>query len=285
MELRVNGEVHRLELAPERRLLGVLRDVLGLTGSKYGCGEGQCGACTVLVDGEAVRSCITRVGAVEGREIRTIESLEGGDGTLHPVQQAFLDHDASSAATAPGDGRGGGCPPGRERGPDRRQIVEAMQGNICRCGTYPRIVAAIRQAAESLQDRRCPMSVNPYREVDLELEPERYELHSGADVPFVLDRREFLRALGGGLAVLCLLRGVRTQESGRRGRRGGGEPLPDEIDAWLHIGEDGVDHGLHRQGRGRPERPDLADPGRRRRAARAGRVGDAGHGRHGESPV
>src|SRR5690242_19831950 len=92
-ELRVNGAGRRVDADPERSLLSVLRDDLDLTGAKYGCGEGRCGACTVLVDGQPVRSCLTRVGAIGGKAITTVEGLER-DGRLHPVQQAFLDHDA-----------------------------------------------------------------------------------------------------------------------------------------------------------------------------------------------
>src|SRR3954464_9718289 len=93
-QLRINGTVRRVDVEPERSLLGVLRDELDLTGSKYGCGEGKCGACTVLVDGRAVKSCLSRVGAVSEKPITTIEGLHGSGGQLHPIQQAFLDHEA-----------------------------------------------------------------------------------------------------------------------------------------------------------------------------------------------
>jgi aerobic-type carbon monoxide dehydrogenase small subunit (CoxS/CutS family) len=147
VELRVNGETRRLEITGRRMLLGVLRDDLGLTGTKYGCGEGQCGACTVLLDGAAVKSCVTATSACAGKEITTIEGLARGD-ALHPMQQAFIDHDAMQC---------GYCTPGmilaavalvhEAPAPSEEQIVAGMQGNICRCGTYARIVAAIRQAA------------------------------------------------------------------------------------------------------------------------------------------
>jgi aerobic-type carbon monoxide dehydrogenase small subunit (CoxS/CutS family) len=147
-ELKVNGSVRRVDADPDRSLLSVLRDDLNLTGSKYGCGEGKCGACTVLLDGQAAHSCTARVGAVANRAIITIEGIEDSAGRLHPLQQAFLDLDAFQCAY---------CTPGMivagvgllsaHPDPSEDQIVEAMQGNICRCGTYPRIAAAIRRAA------------------------------------------------------------------------------------------------------------------------------------------
>jgi aerobic-type carbon monoxide dehydrogenase small subunit (CoxS/CutS family) len=150
-ELRVNGSGRRLDADPERSLLSVLRDDLDLTGTKYGCGEGRCGACTVLVDGEPVRSCLTRVGAVGAKAVTTVEGLER-DGRLHPVQQAFLDHDAFQCAycTAGMIMAGVGL---LEKTPDPRDedIIRGMDGNICRCGTYGRILAAIRQAAGALK--------------------------------------------------------------------------------------------------------------------------------------
>jgi nicotinate dehydrogenase subunit A len=147
MELRVNGKNHRVEADPERSLLSVLRDELDLTGTKYGCGEGQCGACTVLIDGNAVRSCQAPVRAVAGKQIMTIEGL-AGNGHLHPLQQAFLDADAMQC---------GYCTPGmilsaagllqKNASPADAEIKRALEGNVCRCGTYPRIIAAVRMAA------------------------------------------------------------------------------------------------------------------------------------------
>ncbi|CAN5916872.1 (2Fe-2S)-binding protein [soil metagenome] len=152
LELRVNGETHRLEVDPERDLLGILREDLGLTGAKYGCGEGRCGACTVLVDGQRVQSCLARVSAFDGKAITTIEGLASEDGPLHPVQQAFLDAGALQC---------GYCTPGmilagvgfleENAEPTDAEIIEGMQGNICRCGTYPRIIAAIQSAAEAMK--------------------------------------------------------------------------------------------------------------------------------------
>ncbi|QEH37201.1 Nicotinate dehydrogenase subunit A [Aquisphaera giovannonii] len=147
-ELKVNGASRALDADPEATLLGVLRDQLDLTGSKYGCGEGKCGACTVLIDGQAAHSCRIKVGTLAGRSITTIEGLAGPSGGLHTLQQAFLDLEAFQCAY---------CTPGmimaaagllREKPePAESEIVEAMQGNVCRCGTYTRIVAAIRRAA------------------------------------------------------------------------------------------------------------------------------------------
>ena len=151
LELRVNGRLVQAEADEATPLLAVLREHLGLTGSKYGCGEGECGACTVLVGGEAVRSCVTPTASVRGKSIITIEGLER-DGQLHPLQQAFLDNGAFQC---------GYCTPGMIMSslallsncpdPTDEQIVSALDGNICRCGTYLRIIRAVRQAATSPQ--------------------------------------------------------------------------------------------------------------------------------------
>lgn len=144
----VNGKAQTVDTDPGRPLLDVLREDLGLTGSKYGCGEGQCRACTVLMDGRAVVTCVTPVRNAEGRKIVTIEGLAAG-GRLHPVQQAFLDKDALQC---------GYCTSGmiltaaallqRTPQPTEMQIVEGMNGNLCRCTGYPAIVAAVRYAAQ-----------------------------------------------------------------------------------------------------------------------------------------
>ncbi len=150
-ELQVNGARHAADADPDRSLLSVLRDDLGLTGAKYGCGEGQCGACTVLVDGHRVRSCVTRVSAAEGKPVRTVEGLAHGD-KLHPLQEAFLEAGAMQCSY---------CTCGMimsavellESNPEptREQIVQAMNGNICRCGTYQRIITAIEHAAKMMK--------------------------------------------------------------------------------------------------------------------------------------
>ncbi|HEY1501743.1 MAG TPA: (2Fe-2S)-binding protein [Acidobacteriaceae bacterium] len=145
--LLVNGAQNRVKAAEDEPLLWVLRNKLGLTGTKYGCGEGQCGACTVLLDGRATRSCLTPAGAAVGAKITTVEGLEQ-QGKMSHVQWAFLEEGAFQC---------GYCTSGMVMAatallaehphPSDEQIVEAMNGNVCRCGTYPRIVAAIRLAA------------------------------------------------------------------------------------------------------------------------------------------
>jgi len=132
---------------PDRSLLSVLRDELDLTGAKYGCGEGQCGACTVLLDGSPVRSCITRVSEAAGKRIATIEGLER-EGRLHPLQEAFLETGAMQCGyCTPGMIMSGVSLLGKNAAPTEAEIIHGMQGHICRCGTYPRIVAAVRLAA------------------------------------------------------------------------------------------------------------------------------------------
>jgi aerobic-type carbon monoxide dehydrogenase small subunit (CoxS/CutS family) len=144
MQLTVNGTRRQIHADPSRSLLSVLRDDLDLTGAKYGCGEGQCGACTVLLDGQPVRSCITPVSAAAAKPVITIEDIH------HPVQDAFLEAGALQC---------GYCTSGmivsavallnKNPHPTRPQIVRHMNGNICRCGTYLRIIAAIQKAAQS----------------------------------------------------------------------------------------------------------------------------------------
>jgi len=154
INLLINGQTLRVDAEPNDTLLSVLREQLDLTGSKYGCGEGQCGACTVLIDGKAHRSCITPVSSVVNKSVTTIEGLARGQ-HLHPVQQAFLDEDAMQCAY---------CTSGmimsavallnNKRNPSDEEILQFMQGNICRCGTYPRIVSAIRKAAATMPEPR-----------------------------------------------------------------------------------------------------------------------------------
>jgi len=149
--LNVNGKRAQVDTDADRSLLEVLRDDLSLTASKYGCGEGQCGACTVIIDGRATRSCITEVGSVSGKKITTLEGL-APNGKLHPVQQAFVDATAMQC---------GYCTSGMimsavallagNSDPGDSDIVRGMQGNICRCCTYPRIIAAVRSAAKTMK--------------------------------------------------------------------------------------------------------------------------------------
>jgi len=147
MELVINGVRHQVDGEPDRTLLTVLRDELDLTGTKYGCGEGQCGACTVLIAGSPARACQTRAAAVNGRPITTIEGL-ASDGKLHPLQEAFLDEQAMQCGyCTPGMILAGSALLAKTARPSRDEIVAALQGNVCRCGTYPRIIAAIQAVA------------------------------------------------------------------------------------------------------------------------------------------
>src|SRR5690348_1759390 len=148
----VNDRAVRLEIDPRESLLDVLRERLALTGTKKGCDQGHCGACTVHLDGERVLSCLTPCVQAEGREITTIEGVAGPDGGLHPLQQAFIDHDALQC---------GYCTPGQimsavacvaeGHATSADEIREYMSGNICRCGAYVGILAAIQDAAERMQ--------------------------------------------------------------------------------------------------------------------------------------
>ena len=153
-ELRVNGARRKIQADPERTLLSVLRDDLDLTGSKYGCGEGQCGACTVLLDGAAARSCVTPLRAAASREITTIEGLEK-NGRLHPLQEAFLEVGSMQCGYCTAGMIVSGAALLRSNPkPTRPEIVKAMQGNVCRCGTYPRILLAVEMAANRLREVR-----------------------------------------------------------------------------------------------------------------------------------
>jgi len=146
-EIDVNGTKRRIDVDANRSLLSILRDDLDLTGTKYGCGEGQCAACTVLIDGQATRSCLTKVGSVGGKRIVTIEGLASG-GKLHPVQEAFLAADALQCGyCTPGMIMGAVGLLGKNPNPSQAEIISGMNGHICRCGAYPKIVAAIHSAA------------------------------------------------------------------------------------------------------------------------------------------
>jgi xanthine dehydrogenase YagT iron-sulfur-binding subunit len=148
VKLTVNGSVHSLSLDPRTTILDLLRDHLDLTGTKKGCDQGQCGACTILMDGRRINSCLTFAAMHDGAEIITIEGL-AVNGALHPLQQAFIDHDAFQCGyCTPGQicSAAGLLAEGRARSAD--EIRELMSGNICRCGAYPNIVAAIQQVME-----------------------------------------------------------------------------------------------------------------------------------------
>jgi aerobic-type carbon monoxide dehydrogenase small subunit (CoxS/CutS family) len=152
MNINVNGKKQRIDVDPQTPLLYILRDQLNLTGTKYGCGEARCGACSVVVDGQVMRSCVTPVGRVADKQITTIEGLEN-DGKLTPLQEAFLKADALQC---------GYCTSGmivaasnllsKNPKPTREEIVKHMDGNICRCGTYLRIVKAVQIAAGTARE-------------------------------------------------------------------------------------------------------------------------------------
>jgi aerobic-type carbon monoxide dehydrogenase small subunit (CoxS/CutS family) len=149
--LRINGRTHEVDGEPADSLLAVLRSDLGLTGSKFGCGEGYCGACTVLVDGQVTRSCTARLAAVAGKPVTTIEGIADGN-RLHPVQEAFIEAEAFQC---------GYCTPGMviatigllrtNPDPTDQDIAKVMDRNVCRCGTYPRLVEAVKLAARRMK--------------------------------------------------------------------------------------------------------------------------------------
>ncbi len=152
VSLVVNGQTHALDVADGEPLLWVLRDRLGLVGSKFGCGAGLCGACTVLVDGQARRSCITPASVVEGAEITTIEGLAAADGALHPLQQAWIDHDVPQCGYCQaGQIMSAAALLAQNAAPTDDDIDAAMAGNLCRCATYKRIRAGIHAAAAKIQ--------------------------------------------------------------------------------------------------------------------------------------
>lgn len=145
--LYINGRKVSVNVHPQTKLLSVLRNDLDLTGTKYGCGESQCGACTVLVDGQQVRSCVTEVGKIANKRITTIEGVEK-DGQLHPLQEAFLKADAMQCGyCTPGMIMSGLALLNKNSKPTREEIVRHMDRNVCRCGTYLRIIAAIQMAS------------------------------------------------------------------------------------------------------------------------------------------
>ncbi|HCP62104.1 MAG TPA: isoquinoline 1-oxidoreductase [Actinobacteria bacterium] len=224
--LIVNGSPHELSLQPERTLLSVLRDELDLTGTKYGCGEGVCGACTVLLDGEPVHACRVAFEEAVGRSVTTVEGLATG-AALHPVQQAFLEAGAMQC---------GFCTPGMivravallavDPSPVDRRIVDAMSGNICRCCTYPRILRAVRRAAELAGESLGSDAAVPTPHVGAPA----FAWSSRPDRPWDLsppDERDYFRVLADGLVVVL----PSDQVPAGAWSSGGG--------AWIHIGADG----------------------------------------------
>ena len=154
VSLRVNGREHRLALDPRTTLLDALREHLHLTGSKKGCGLGQCGACTVLMDGKRVKSCLSLAALVEGREIKTIEGLARGD-ELHPLQKAFIERDGFQCGyCTPGQIMSGVACINEGHAGAAQQIRDWMSGNLCRCGAYDNIVAAIQDTARATGSAR-----------------------------------------------------------------------------------------------------------------------------------
>jgi xanthine dehydrogenase YagT iron-sulfur-binding subunit len=166
LTLRVNGSSARLEIDSRVTLLDALRDHLGLSGTKKGCDQGACGACTVLLDGRRVLSCLTLAAQCDGREVTTIEGLSGEDGELHPMQAAFVRHDGFQC---------GYCTPGQimsavalleeGRAGSDEEIKEFMSGNLCRCGAYPNIRAAIRDSRSARRPERCDRSSTRVRAI------------------------------------------------------------------------------------------------------------------------
>lgn len=150
IQFRLNGRATEITVDPERMLLWVLRSDLGLTGTKYGCGEAHCGACAVVMNGQVVRSCVTPMSITEGAELITVEGLSQ-NGDLHPVQQAFVDNDAMQC---------GYCTPGmvmcafgllqRNPNPSAEEIIQGMESHLCRCGSYGRIIHAVQDAAGTM---------------------------------------------------------------------------------------------------------------------------------------
>lgn len=154
INIKVNGKWHKLQVEPYETLLDALRDRLGLTGTKYGCGEGECGACTVNIEGRAVLSCLTLAAQVDGKEILTIEGLQQG-AELHPLQEAFVEHAAVQC---------GYCTPGlimsakalldRDSNPSEEDVRKAISNNLCRCTGYEKPVKAILEAAKTMKDEK-----------------------------------------------------------------------------------------------------------------------------------
>ena len=274
LNLTVNGARRRVETDPDDSLLLVLREVLDLTGTKYGCGEGQCGACTVLLDGKPVRSCLTPAASAAGKAVTTIEGLEE-NGRLHPLQEAFIEADAMQC---------GYCTPGmiveavgpaeahtepasrRDRPGDGRPRLPLLRLSADRRGDpegrgeSAGAARERRQADRAVSDPRTPFDAGPALEPEAGLEPERYELREGLPYHFALPRRGFLQLLGG-IVVLVAARDAYTQESGRETR---GSDAENDLAAWLHVAEDGTVTVFTGKVEVGPERAHVPRAGRRR---------------------
>ena len=284
LELQVNGSRHRVEADADESLLSVLRDDLDLTGTKYGCGEGQCGACTVLLDGQPVRSCLTPAASTAGKPITTIEGLERRRQAAPAPAGVPRRRTPCSAATArPGMIMAGvGAAASARRSRRRPRSSRAMDGNICRCGTYPRIVAAIRAAAAGASAKRGS-------DADEDASAERLEPDDRARARALRARRRSPYRFAARPPRLPPAPRRRSwcsslAPTGSSAGVGPGADAPKadaERDRRLAAHRRGRQrHRLHRQGRGRPEHPHVAGAGRRRGAARAARVDPAGDGRH-----
>ena len=152
MKLSINNQQYDLDVDPNMPILYVLRDLVGLTGTKFGCGVGQCGACTMHLDGTPIRSCLTPVSVAKDKNLTTLEGLAEGD-ELHPIQQAWLDHKVAQCGYCQGGQMMSAVALLKSNdNPTEQEIEQSMQGNICRCGTYPRIKAAIKQAAQTIRE-------------------------------------------------------------------------------------------------------------------------------------
>ena len=275
-QIVVNGLAHELALEPDRSLLYALREEFGLTGAKPGCGEGACGACTVLLDGKPVRACTVDAADAAGHVVTSVEGL-ASDGRLHPVQRAFVQVGAfqcgyctagmimSTVALLAADGD-----------PDDAQIRTALAGNVCRCCTYPRILRAVHRAAELARDEDGRTGPEP--------------LAASAGLPAASARPRQPWDLTPALGTRLLRSPARWAGRGPGAGQGAGRP---RVVGWLDDQHRGVappgrarnGDGVHRQGRRRPGQPDCALPARRRGAAGSPRRGPAGDGRHRRLPL
>ena len=277
LSFKLNDKPVQMETDPERALLWVLRTDLGLTGTKFGCGEGHCGCCTVLVNGVAVRSCLVPLSAVKGKEVVTIEGLEK-NGELHPVQKAFIEHDALQCGFCiPGQVISGVSLLNRKPHPSREEIIQGMNNNFCRCGAHTRIIDAILAAAAEMKGA-ATMNSNELLAFNFKDITDLSEL-------FPQNRRDFLKRLGGGIVILVALGDYASAQEGMSAPRGARPGLPSDFNAFLRIGEDGRVTCFHRQDRDGPGADHVAAANGGRGTGRAAGDGGHGHGRHGSLSV